>query len=164
MPSLTQASMARNIMFWDRDTLGGLEQVLCFQASKTRLYMVSFFRDIAFHFSNENWSTKKIWICYKHDDMAKTFAYLICKILSIIVFFIYTITLDYYKQARVIPDNCYGHHGRCPCKNILSGVKFSRLNTKTAYILLFRDIFLVFWCVSSLFFGCNILNLKMLPV
>ena len=33
-----------------------------------------------------------------------------------------------------IPDNCYGHHGRCPCKNILSGVKFSRLNTKTAYI------------------------------
>ena len=43
-----------------------------------------------------------------------------------------------------IPDNCYGHHGRCPCKNILSGVKFSRLNTKTAYILLFRDIFQCF--------------------
>ena len=43
-----------------------------------------------------------------------------------------------------IPDNCYGHHGRCPCKNILSGVKFSRLNTKTAHILLFRDIFQCF--------------------
>ena len=44
-------------------------------------------------------------------------------------------------QGSCIPDNCYGHHGRCPCKNILSGVKFSRLNTKTADILLFRDIF-----------------------
>ena len=31
-----------------------------------------------------------------------------------------------------IPHNCYGHHGRCPCKNILSGLKFSRLNAKTA--------------------------------
>ena len=40
-----------------------------------------------------------------------------------------------------IPDHCYGHQGRCQCKNILSGVKLSRLNTKTAYILLFRDIF-----------------------
>ena len=44
-------------------------------------------------------------------------------------------------QDEGIPDNCYGHHGRCPCKNIPSGVKFSRLKTKTAYILLFRDIF-----------------------
>ena len=42
---------------------------------------------------------------------------------------------------HLIPDHCYGHHGQCPCKNILAGVKFSRLNTKTAYILLFRDIF-----------------------
>ena len=47
-------------------------------------------------------------------------------------------------NTRCIPDNCYGHHGRCPCKNILSGVKFSRLSTKTAYILLFRDIFQCF--------------------
>ena len=46
-----------------------------------------------------------------------------------------------------IPDNCYGHHGQCPCKNILSGVKFSRLNTKTAYILLFRGIFECFGAV-----------------
>ena len=45
------------------------------------------------------------------------------------------------NMIRSIPDNCYGHHGRCPCTNILSGVKFSRLNTKTAYIWLFRDIF-----------------------
>ena len=49
-----------------------------------------------------------------------------------------------YRFIEVIPDNCYGHHGRCPCKNILSGVKFFRLNTKTAYILLFRDIFQCF--------------------
>ena len=47
----------------------------------------------------------------------------------------------WYISGVSIPDNCYGHHGRCPCKNILSGVTFSRLNTKTAYILLFMDIF-----------------------
>ena len=29
-------------------------------------------------------------------------------------------------------------------KNILAGVKFSRLNTKTAYILHFKDIFDIF--------------------
>ena len=41
-----------------------------------------------------------------------------------------------------ISDNCYGHHGRCPCKKYSVRCKnFSRLNTKTAYILLFRDIF-----------------------
>ena len=50
----------------------------------------------------------------------------------------------FQQQAVGIPDNCYGHHGRCPCKIILSGVKFSRLSTKTAYILLFRDIFQCF--------------------
>ena len=48
------------------------------------------------------------------------------------------------ERFMTIPHNCHGHHGRCPCKNILSGVKFSRLNTKTAYILLFRDIFQCF--------------------
>ena len=46
-----------------------------------------------------------------------------------------------HRHHQTIPYNCYGHHGRCPCKNILSGVIFSRLNTKTAYIWLFRDIF-----------------------
>ena len=146
---LTQASVARNINYhvlrsghirWPGPSTG---TGIVFSSIKDSIVNIRFscFRDLAFHFSNENWSTKRIWICYKHDDMAKTFAYLICKILSIIVFFIYTITLDYYKQARVIPDNCYGHHGRWPCKNILSGVKFSVLNTKTAYILLFRGIF-----------------------
>ena len=29
-----------------------------------------------------------------------------------------------------IPDICHGHHGRCPCKIILTGVKFSRLKAK----------------------------------
>ena len=51
------------------------------------------------------------------------------------------VALKNEKAYSHIPDNCYGHHGRCPCKNILSGVKFSRLNTKTAYIKFFRDIF-----------------------
>ena len=45
---------------------------------------------------------------------------------------------DPKKKIGTIPDNCYGHHGRCPCKNILSGVKFSRLNAKTAYNILFQ--------------------------
>ena len=45
------------------------------------------------------------------------------------------------QVGRSIPDNCYGHHGRCPCKKYSVRCKnFSRLNTKTAYTLLFRDI------------------------
>ena len=35
----------------------------------------------------------------------------------------------------------------------ISGVKFSRLNTKTAYILVFKDIFESFGGVFSLFSG-----------
>ena len=52
-----------------------------------------------------------------------------------------------------ILDNCHGHHGPCPCKNILSSVNFLRLNTKSAYILLFRDIFECFGGVFSQFSG-----------
>ena len=48
------------------------------------------------------------------------------------------------NPAKYIPDNCYGHHGRCPCKNILSGVKFFRLNAKTAYNIFFSRTFLGF--------------------
>ena len=59
----------------------------------------------------------------------------------------------WYISGVSIPDNCYGHHGRCPCKNILSGVTFSRLNTETAYIWLFRDIFECFGGVFSQFSG-----------
>ena len=38
------------------------------------------------------------------------------------------------KSPMLIPHICHGHHGRCPCKFILSGVKFSTLSTKNAYI------------------------------
>ena len=43
----------------------------------------------------------------------------------------------------------------CLCKNFLSGVNFSRLSEKNAYIWLFRDIFSVFGAFSC-FFGCKI--------
>ena len=55
-----------------------------------------------------------------------------------------------YQIQGGIPDNCHGHPGWCSCKNILSGVKFSRLNTKTTYILLF-----IFLSVFSKFSGVN---------
>ena len=45
-----------------------------------------------------------------------------------------------------IPDNCYRHHGRCPCKNILSGVKFFRLNTKLHIFYFSGSFFSVFGC------------------
>ena len=44
-----------------------------------------------------------------------------------------------------IPDICHGHHGRCPCKIILSGVKFSRLNAKHYIVYYFLGIFVYFW-------------------
>ena len=50
-----------------------------------------------------------------------------------------------------IPDICYGHHGRCPCKNILSGVKLSRSNAIIAYNILFQGHFLVFWVFLIIF-------------
>ena len=58
-----------------------------------------------------------------------------------------------------IPHICLGHHGRCPCKEILSGVKGSRLNRTNAYFALFQDICSHFW----VFFhscGCTHLGLK----
>jgi len=42
------------------------------------------------------------------------------------------------KLILSIPHICRGHHGRCPCKKILSGVKFSRLNAKNC-------MFYTFW-------------------
>ena len=52
-----------------------------------------------------------------------------------------------------ISDICYGHHGGCPCQNIMSGVKFSRLNAKTAYYTLFQRHCFVFWAVFNHFLG-----------
>ena len=41
------------------------------------------------------------------------------------------ISTDYIQAGKEpIPDICHGHHGQCPCKKILSGVTFSRLNAK----------------------------------
>ena len=40
-----------------------------------------------------------------------------------------------------IPHICHRHHRRCLCKNFLSGVYFSRLSEKNAYILLFQRHF-----------------------
>ena len=36
-----------------------------------------------------------------------------------------------------IPHICHGHHGRCPCKKILSSVKFSRLNANNCIFYIF---------------------------
>ena len=50
----------------------------------------------------------------------------------------------------------------CLCKNFLSGVNFSRLSEKNAYIFdFFRDIFSVFGAFSR-FFGCKIWFSKIL--
>ena len=65
------------------------------------------------------------------------------------------------RHAPDIPDICYGHHGRCPCKNILSGVKFSRLNTKTIYFTFppccacAAEI----WCIYFPVNQCHVLNM-----
>ena len=50
-----------------------------------------------------------------------------------------------------------------PCKNILSGVKFSRLNTKTAYILLFRVIFECFGVILVNFRVKEMTNIRYVP-
>ena len=56
------------------------------------------------------------------------------------------------KELKDIPDICHRRHRRCLCNKIMSGVKFSRLNTNSAYFTLFADIccyFLVFFMVSG---------------
>ena len=35
-----------------------------------------------------------------------------------------------WHLGECIPDICHGHCGRCPCKFLLSGVNFYRMNTK----------------------------------
>ena len=44
-------------------------------------------------------------------------------------------------RARPIPHICHKHQRRCLCKNFLSGVNFSRLSEKNAYIWLFQRHF-----------------------
>ena len=39
------------------------------------------------------------------------------------------VNMKHLCKCLTIPDICHGHHGRCPCKKILSGVTFSRLFT-----------------------------------
>ena len=50
------------------------------------------------------------------------------------------------SEGECIPHICHGHHGRCPCKIILSGVKFSRLNAKHYIFYCFGGIF-VYFCI-----------------
>jgi len=58
-----------------------------------------------------------------------------------------------------IPHICHRHHRQCLCKKNLSGVKFSRLNGKTAYLILFGAICCNFW-VFFIIFGCKKLGFK----
>ena len=70
------------------------------------------------------------------------------------------------RQCLVgIPHICHGHHGQCPCKFILSGVNFSRMNAKIDTFLcnnLTVDTFCVIplsVCRLNLVQGCNLRNL-----
>ena len=56
------------------------------------------------------------------------------------MFLIYNLFLIWHKpyfekmfRSLNIPHNCYGRHGRCPCKFFLPGVIFSRLNAKNHF-------------------------------
>ena len=53
----------------------------------------------------------------------------------------------FWENVWSIPHICHGHHGQCPCKKILSGVKFSRLNAQNC-------TFYTFWGVFVVILGC----------
>ena len=114
----------------------------CLQSPAEEIEEISFWQNFQ---KAENQTTQKMIITFK-----KYFT-IVVSLCSCNVKFLFQIK-KYFLEFAPIPDNCYGHHGRCPCKNILSGVKFFRLNAKTAYNILFQGHFqcfgvflIIFW-------------------
>ena len=77
-------------------------------------------------------------------------------------FFQFSISTVQFSFSRVEPYLTFvtGTTGGACVKKILSGVKFYRLNAKTAYFTLLGSICcVIFWCFSIIF-GCKILRFK----